>query len=143
MKHEIMEEDLAFKNEVESCAFPVPDFDHRAHLRLAYVYLVETNSPRKSVNLVRKALVGLLKHAGINPSAKYHETLTEAWLLAVHHFMHHIGSSSSANDFINRNSSLLDSKIMLTHYSESVLFSESARVGFVEPDIEPIPRHAA
>ena len=142
MKYEITEEDLAFKKDVESFSFPIPDFDHRAHLRLAYVYLVETNSLSESVNLVRKALIGLLKHAGVDPSAKYHETLTEAWLLAVHHFMHHTSQSVSADDFINQNPNLLNSRIMLNHYSESVLFSEPAKAAFVEPDIEPIPRHA-
>lgn len=38
MKYLISKEDLQFKNQIESCEFPVPDFDHRAHVRLAYVY---------------------------------------------------------------------------------------------------------
>jgi hypothetical protein len=36
---------------------------------------------------------------------------------------------------------LLDSKIMLTHYSAEVLFSPEARARFVEPNLESIPRH--
>ena len=142
MTQEITKEDIAFKKDVESCNFPVPDFDHRAHLRLAYVYLVETNSTSESVNLVRQALTGLLKHAGVDPSAKYHETLTEAWLLAVHHFMCQTSNATSADDFIDQNSKLLDSKIMLFHYSDDVLFSEAAKTAFIEPNLEPIPRHA-
>jgi hypothetical protein len=39
------------------------------------------------------------------------------------------------------NPALLDSKIMLTHYSATVLFSAEARGEFVEPDISPIPRY--
>lgn len=143
MKYEITQEDLAFKNDVESCSFHVPDFDHRAHLRLAYIYLAQTNSPNESVKLVRQALVGLLKHAGIDPSIKYHETLTEAWLLAVHHFMHHTSNASSADDFIDQNTKLLDSKIMHTHYSKDVLFSEAAKTTFIEPNLEKIPRYAS
>jgi len=38
---------------------------------------------------------------------------------------------------------LLDSKIMLTHYSADLLFSDEARARFVEPNLDPIPRHAA
>jgi hypothetical protein len=34
---------------------------------------------------------------------------------------------------------LLDSKIMLTHYSASVLDSADARASFVAPDLDPIP----
>lgn len=142
MTYEISQEDLVFKNKVESCNFHVPDFDHRAHLRLAYIYLVQTNSPSESVKLVRQSLVGLLKHAGIDPSAKYHEILTEAWLLAVYHFMHHSSGTSSADDFIAQNPKLLDSKIMLTHYTDDVLFSESAKTTFIEPNLEQIPRYA-
>jgi hypothetical protein len=51
-------------------------------------------------------------------------------------------SSASASDFITRNPELLDSRIMLTHYSASVLFSAEAREAFVEPDLDPIPRPA-
>ena len=36
-------------------------------------------------------------------------------------------------------SELLDSRIMLTHYSAAVLFSPDARQSFVAPDIQSIP----
>ena len=38
-------------------------------------------------------------------------------------------------------STLLDSKIMMTHYSAEVLFSDEARARFVEPNLSPIPRY--
>jgi hypothetical protein len=141
MKHLVTNEDQEFKNQVENCEFPVPQFDHGAHLRLAYVYLVQNNSTDESVQLMREALAGLLKHAGVDPSAKYHETLTEAWILAVHHFMNNTENSSSADDFIEQHPVMLDSKIMLTHYSAEILFSDEARQSFVEPNLDPIPRH--
>ena len=132
--------DRKFKADVEACIFPVPDFDHRAHIALAYIYLAE-HTPNQSIALMRKALIGLLKHAGLEPSAKYHETLTEAWILAVHHFMQNTPSSSSADHFIDQNPLMLDSKIMMTHYSAEVLFSDQARRIFVEPNLDPIPRY--
>jgi hypothetical protein len=61
----------------------------------------------------------------------------------VDHFMHRSPDSRCADDFIDRNPVLLDSKIMLTHYSAGLLFSEAARAEFVEPDLDPIPRHHA
>ena len=140
MKYLLSKEDQEFKRLVESCEFPVADFDHRAHIRLAYVYLAE-NTTDQSVKLMRDTLTALLKHAGIDPSQKYHETLTEAWILATHHFMKNTGSSQSANDFIENNTVMLDSKIMMTHYSTEVLFSDEARKTFVEPNLDPIPRH--
>jgi hypothetical protein len=36
---------------------------------------------------------------------------------------------------------LLDTRIMLTHYSAELLFSDAARADFVEPNLDPIPRH--
>jgi hypothetical protein len=49
-------------------------------------------------------------------------------------------TSKSSADFIAKNQEVLDSKIMLTHYSASVLFSSDARASFVEPDLDPIPQ---
>jgi hypothetical protein len=57
--------------------------------------------------------------------------------------MHRTTSAFSADDFIARTPILLDSRIMLTHYSAQRLFSPAARAAFVEPDLDPIPRHAA
>jgi hypothetical protein len=61
-------------------------------------------------------------------------------LLAVKHFMSRTVDSESADAFFAANPILLDSKIMLTHYSAEHLFSPSARQGFVEPDRDAIPR---
>lgn len=124
---------------MEACQFPVSDFDHRAHLRLAYVYLSE-NSTGTATELMRDTLHRFLARNGVDP-AKYHATLTNAWILAVHHFMEKTGSSGSAGEFIERNPELLDPKIMRTHYSAEVLFSDEARAAFVQPDLDPIPRH--
>lgn len=140
MNHVASKEDREFKRQVESCEFPIPEFDHKAHVRLAYTYLVE-GSTAESVRLMRNTIIGLLKHVGVEPSQKYHETLTEAWILAVHYFMKKTDTSESADDFIEKNKVLLDSNIMMTHYSAEVLFSERARKSFVEPDLDPIPRH--
>jgi hypothetical protein len=36
---------------------------------------------------------------------------------------------------------LLDSRIMMMHYSTDVLFSQEARAWFLEPNLDPIPRY--
>jgi hypothetical protein len=61
--------------------------------------------------------------------------------MAVRHFMERTPASASADEFIEANPALLDSKIMLTHYSAELLFSPEARSAFKEPDQDPIPRH--
>lgn len=141
MNHELSLNDREFRAAFEAGAFAPADFSHRAHVRLAYVYLADSDV-NLALERMRAALVTFLSHHGI-PSTKYHETLTRAWILAVDHFMHRSPEATSADDFIAHNPLLLDTKIMLTHYSASLLFSDTARARFVEPDLDPIPRYHA
>jgi hypothetical protein len=141
LKHDLSKSDREFRAAFEAGAFAPANFSHRAHVQLAYVYLAESDVDL-ALERYRAALVGFLSHHGI-PATKYHETLTRAWLLGVNHFMHRSPEALSADDFIARNPALLDSKIMLTHYSADLLFSDEARAGFIEPNLDPIPRHAA
>jgi hypothetical protein len=134
--HELSEEDRTFRSAFEACTVTPAQFNHEAHVRLAYVYLVESDV-ESAVQRMREALLNFLEHNGI-PRSKFHETITRAWVLAVLHFMNK-STSTSSTDFIAKHQELLDSKIMLTHYSASVLFSSDARAAFVEPDLDPIP----
>ena len=135
-QHKLSAQDHEFRSAFEACSVAPSQFNHAAHVRLAYVYLAE-NDVESAVGKMRAALMVFLHHHGI-PPGKFHETLTRAWVLAVRHFMDKSGSSSAA-DFIAKNPELLDSNIMLSHYSGSVLFSEAARASFVEPDLDAIP----
>jgi hypothetical protein len=136
-KHALSSEDRAFRAAFEAGALSPERFDHRAHVRLAYTYLAEHDAETALAGM-RAALLAFLRHHGIDPS-KYHETITRAWILAVRHFMESTTSAASADAFIDANPLLLDSRIMLTHYSAELLFSKEARAAFVEPDLDPIP----
>ncbi len=139
MKHSISKEDAQFIRQFEACEIPTSEFNHQAHLRLAYVYLVE-NDTESAVQLMKNALTNFLEHNGID-TAKYHETITKAWILAVKHFMNKTKNSNSAEELISQNPEMLDTKIMMTHYSAEVLFSDTARNEFVQPNLEPIPEY--
>ena len=141
LKHDLSTSDREFRAAFEAGAYAPADFSHRAHVRLAYVYLAESDVDL-ALERMRAALVRFLSHHDI-PASKYHATLTRAWILAVHHFMHRSPEAFCADDFIARNPLLLDGRIMLTHYSADLLFSDQARAGFIEPNLDPIPRHAA
>lgn len=130
-------DDVSFRQAFEAGEVAPADFNHAAHVRLAYVYLCE--SPvEESVERMKVALLSFLRHNGISDT-KYHETLTRAWVMAVDHFMTRSTGAASATAFMDANPELLDSKIMLTHYSAQVLFSAEARAAFVPPDIQSIP----
>lgn len=139
MNHSVSAEDRRFRQAFEALEVAADDFDHRAHVRLAYVYLCEMPVDEAHESM-KKALLAFLDHLGAEPT-KYHETITRAWIKAVRHFMANTPACDSADEFIDRNPKLLDTKIMLSHYSAEVLFSAQARSRFVPPDIQTIPEH--
>jgi hypothetical protein len=110
-------------------------------VRLAYIYLAD-NDTDNAHRMMSDTLRRFIQCNSVEPS-KFHETMTRAWIMAVRHFMKLTASSESADSFIDQNPQLLDPKIMLTHYSRDVLFSDEARGQFVEPDLDPIPRHGS
>lgn len=134
--HAASESDLQFQRAFEAGGIQPSEFNHAAHLRLAYVYLVE-GGLNHAEQRMRESLLAFLDARGIPPT-KYHETLTRAWVMAVSHFMNR-KSSLSFSEFAANSQPLLDSKVMLTHYSAEALFSEHARAAFVAPDLEAIP----
>ncbi|MEM7434805.1 MAG: hypothetical protein AAF436_06600 [Myxococcota bacterium] len=136
--HSASEQDKSFIEALEAFELAPGDFDHRAHLRMAYAYLCEHDATTTCCK-IREALRGLLAHAGIEPSTKYHETMTQAWVLAVRHFMACTPTTKSAAEFLEANPELLDTRIMSTHYSREALFSNVARRSFVPPDRASIP----
>lgn len=66
MSHEVSAEDRVFQTEFETCQFPPAQFNHRAHIRLAYIYLTEhdTDSAR---DLMQRALLTFIRFHGIDP----------------------------------------------------------------------------
>ncbi len=132
-------EDRNFCTRFESSEFPAAEFHHREHLKLAYVYLT-AHDTETAYKLMRGAIKSFLLYNRVDPG-KYHETITRAWILAVRHFMEKTSSSDSADSFIDQNPIMLDAKIMMTHYSTGLLFSDQARGKFAAPDLDPIPRY--
>lgn len=137
MAHLLSPDDRAFVAAFEAGALEPQRFDHRAHLRLAYAYLVDADAEGATARM-RAALLAFLRAHGI-PPAKYHATLTGSWILAVRHFMGRTPDAVSADAFLDANPRLLDRGIMRTHYSAERLESAEARVRFVEPDLAAIP----
>lgn len=140
MAHHAAADDRKFLEALEKFDIAAEEFDHRSHIRMAYTYLCE-NSTETTCRKIRIALCGFLSHIGVNPSTRYHETITRAWVMAVRHFMACTPDTTSAAGFMDANPALMDTEIMMTHYSRPVLFSEEARRSFVEPDLAPIPRY--
>src|SRR5512133_916241 len=105
-------DDSRFLRSFEACELTPATFRHREHLRLAYLYL--TLYPfETALQTMRSRLQTFLAHLGAPPTA-YHETMTRAWLLAVDHFMHRSGESTSSEDFLATSPALLDKDLLYT-----------------------------
>jgi len=135
--HNISIADKEFQKKFEKCEIPKGSLNHYAHIRLAYIYLCRY-PPKKALSLFKNFLLSYLQKNNIDTS-KYSETITISWMMAVNCFMTKEEACCSAESFINRNPQLLDDKIMLTHYSPELLFSNNARKKFIHPDIQKIP----
>src|SRR3546814_20330283 len=113
MKHQASLGDLEFKRRFEACETLAAEFDHAAHVRLAYVYLCG-HSTDAAAGQMKAELLAFLAQLGVG-QAKYHETSTRAWVLLVDHFMSRSPTDSpSASDFLQPNPQLLDRTPMPT-----------------------------
>ena len=139
MQHQVSLHDRDFLQQFLSHGIAPAQFHHRDHLRLAYIFLIEHGS-ENAYAAFREALQDFLAHHGIDPT-KYHATLTQAWLLAVCHFMEVSAPVAGSEEFVDSHPVLLEPAVMFTHYSRDLIKSDGARAAFVEPDIQAIPRH--
>lgn len=126
MTHALSSEDRHFRADFEAGTLPPGDLDLRAHVRLAYVYLVD-NSTATALALLRLALQDFLSHNGIELS-RHHETMSRAWILAVREFVDKSSPASSADEFTDANPDLLDAEFMMSNYSAGALLSPQAKL---------------
>lgn len=139
--HSVSESDRRLAANFEACEIEAAEFDHREHLRIAYIYLAQ-HPFADAYEKMEHGLRNLLAHLGA-PSSKYHVTITAAWLRAVQHFMHECGPTADFQQFLDRGGArLLDQAIMSSHYSPEVLSSAEARSAFIPPDRQAFPRSA-
>ncbi len=141
------------------------DFHHSDHIRAAWIYLRRLPFPQASERIVES-----LRHFAAVKGAhqKYHETITQAWMLLVAGALEHDSqaagertlSSEAGPDTLSVDSptghaansfaafaaahpELLDARALDRFYSSQLLASPAARTGFVPPDLTPLPGPAS
>lgn len=124
--------DADFVSRFESCTLPPADFPHRAHVRLAWLYLKEA----PPLEALTRFVASLQRFAASNGKASlYHATITWAYLFLIHERMTRSPAAdfeafAAANpDLLAWNPSVLDA-----YYRRDTLRSELARKVFVMPD---------
>ena len=124
--------DEAFARAFEAGAITPPQFDHRAHVRVAWVYLQETGSRDEALDRMRDAIRRFAAAAGA--PQKYHETITILWMRLLDE-VRAAGASGELSDVLRDHPDLADKDLPFQYYSRELLFSDEARAGWVEPDL--------
>jgi hypothetical protein len=125
--------DAAFLTDFETLRLPADAFSHRQHVRLAWVLL--RTDPAAALGRVERGIRRFAGHHGA--PAKYHATITEAWMRLV---AGALASSPAAADepfdaWVHAAPELLDSGRLRLYFNEVRLASAEARAGWVEPDL--------
>jgi hypothetical protein len=127
--------DEAFTRAFENGSVTPADFDHVAHVRVAWVYLRETASIDEALPRMRDAIRRFAAAAGA--SDKYHETITVVWMRLLADVKAR-GASGELSDVLRAHPALADKELPLRYYSRERLFSDEARAAWVEPDRQPL-----
>jgi hypothetical protein len=132
-------DDHALWQAFTSAALPASEWTHRAHLRVAWLYL-DRHALDEAHVLMRVGIIRLNAFHGLveTPARGYHETLTRAWLVLVAALRARDRKASSV-EFVDAYVDRLGKDAVMAHYSRDRVTSVRARAMVVEPDIAPLP----
>jgi hypothetical protein len=125
----------------ESGSLPRAQWTHRAHLTVACWYLVCYPEP-EATRLIRAGIQKYNRAVGIvtTKNGGYHETITLFWAHLVRNYLSKATLECSLvglmNDLVNR---FANKNLPFEYYSRDLLMSWEARIGWIEPDLKPLP----
>lgn len=125
----------------EDHSLPLEQWNHRAHLKVAYLYL-NRYSYAEALERLRSGIQAYNAAHGIQdtPTGGYHETMTQVWLRLVHATLRQFGPAESTDAFFEAQTQLGSKRTPLLFYSRERLMSAEAKCGFVAPDLAALPQ---
>src|SRR5687768_725150 len=114
--------DNVFLRAFEDCTLPFAEWRHRAHLKVAYLYLREL--PFGDALAKARANIKRYNAATNTPEALergYHETITASWMRLVDFALSERGPAVSAEEFVEREAQFLNKEALLKFYSREQL----------------------
>ncbi len=133
-------DDAAFLGAFERADAADLTWNHRAHIRMAYLMLRAYRFD-DAVARIRAGIKALNAAHGIVDTAErgYHETVTVAWAHLVARAIRRVGGRHDFETFTSLAPELLDKWAPLAHYTRDRIMSPEARAAFVPADFEPLP----
>jgi hypothetical protein len=137
-------EDPEFLRQFETCTLPYEQWTHRAHVKVAFLYLRD-NSFAEALKTVRSRIEAYNAHNQVpeSPTSGYNETTTRAFLQIVYATMgayEKMYPTPDADSFCDTHTQLLNRSILRLFYSPERRSHPDAKQSFVEPDLAPLPR---
>jgi hypothetical protein len=139
----MIEDDRKFLGQFEACSLPFEQWTHRAHVKVAYLYLLQ-HPFDEALNCIR---TGIQRYNAANkvpesPTSGYNETTTRAFVHLVAAVMRAYGKvfpTGTADSFCDTHPQLLTRHVLRLFYSPDHRMHPLAKTQFVEPDLAPLP----
>jgi len=134
--------DDEFIRAFEAGEIALADWDHRGHVRYAWIALEVEPRFDHAMDRIRcglKTHLQLAIAAGETPEYGYHETISRFWLQLVERTRAADPACADSSAFCEAHPELLDKALLRAHYSKELLLRDAARRGYVEPDLAPAP----
>jgi hypothetical protein len=120
--------DAEFLAALENCTLAEAEFDHRGHLRAAWLYLLGGSFPEA---LMRMSAALKRYSAHLGKPDRYHETITVAYMAVINERLHAGGGRDNWGDFLHDNPDLADRRLLTHYYRPETLASPTSRNIFV------------
>ncbi len=137
-------DDAEFLRQFEARMLPFAQWTHRAHVKVAYLYL-RRHSFAQAVDRIRAGIkaYNAANNVPEGPTSGYNETTTMA-------FMHLVAATIAAYDgtfptatadaFCDTHPQLMTRNVLRLFYSPERRMRPDAKTTFVEPDLAPLPK---
>ena len=128
--------DKEFREAFESLRIPSEMFHHREHIRLAWIYSCQYPQEQALTRMVQ-GIQAFAKHHGA--AAKYHHTITVAWMRLVWHAARAAPQAPDFKTFAAAHVHLFHPQLLEYYYLKARLQSDGARYDWLDPDLRPLP----
>jgi hypothetical protein len=140
-------DDQAFLRAWESLTLPLKQWDHRAHVKVAFLLLREQPFEEALARMRRGVKAFNARHdVPEGPTSGYNETTTHAFMHVIAAVVGAYGPvlpTATADAFCDTHPQLMTRHILRLFYSPERRMHPEAKERFVEPDLAALPRIGA
>lgn len=131
-------EDREFLEAFTSCELAKSCWTHQAHIRMAWLQMEQAESYEEALKLIK---AGITQFNDSVANVGFHETVTVGFARYINHFRRLDGPGVGWRECLDRHPQLLsrEKPLLHAHYTKELLYSQTARDRFVEPDLKPLP----